>query len=713
MRGWIRPQGARLAAPQLPRGRGRLRVVVVALAVALTVIGLAPAASAAYNPEPVGPAWVPNGGVHAVVTDGSTVYVGGAFTGGVAALDALSGSLKWLGNANGDVRALALSGTRLLLGGAFTTVGGTTHRKLAAVNAATGAVDNAFKPAPGGTVRDIVVVNGIAYFGGQFPKLGAVDATSGAAVPGFTFSTNGQVYALGTDGSRLYIGGRFTTVNGSTRNTLASVTLATNALDSWAPAAGCSTCNVIWDLTVDPAKGRVYTVGRNPGTLYTVNTQTGAVVFRAPGSFNGDSQAVTLGPDGHVYVGGHFVTVTIRGVVYPRMLVADFDVSGPTPVIGAFSTRFVTSYPGVWGLTSTGSRLYVAGDFTAAGSKVNGKNVHPYLAMFPSDIVDKTPPTVTARTPSPQAAGVDVNTDVTATFSERVTGVSGTTFTLTPAGGTAVSATAVLDTTGTVATLHPAAALANGTTYTATLDSTITDLANNRLSASPWSFTTVAAPADTVAPTVRIDPADGATGVGVGSRVTATFSEPVHGVDGTTFTLTPAGGTTPIEAAVTQDTGNRWILDPVSDLTAGISYTAALSSTIADGSGNALGPASATFTTATAGSTDTTAPELAQIAHPTTPWVGAKGISRTANVTVQFSEGVTNVTTLTFTLTPTSGGPAVAATVKYNSTGGKWVLNPSVTLAANTTYTATLSGEITDVAGNHFAGFTWTFTTGA
>src|SRR6185312_3580926 len=179
--------------------------------------------------------WAAPSGAHAVLADDSRglVYVGGTF--GVVALTADTGALVWNGAANGDVRALALTPNgNLLVGGAFTTVGGTTHRKLASVNAGSGAVNNSFKPTVGGTVRDIVVVNGIAYFGGQFPKLGAVDATSGAAVPGFTVSTNGQVYALGTDGSRLYIGGRFTTVNGSTRNTLASVTLATNALDSWA-----------------------------------------------------------------------------------------------------------------------------------------------------------------------------------------------------------------------------------------------------------------------------------------------------------------------------------------------------------------------------------------------------------------------------------------------------------------------------------------------
>ena len=208
----IRPAEGRLAA----RGfrRGRLRAAFVIVATAATVVGLAPAASAAYGPEPVGPSWVPNGGVHAVAVDAAAgrVYVGGAFTGNVVALDAATGRLLWNGNADGDVRALALgpNGT-LLMGGAFTTVGGATHRKIAAVDAATGAVNSTFKGTVGGTVRDIVVAGGNAYFAGAFTNhggmtqqgLGAVNATTGANVTSFTASANGNVYALGTDGTRL------------------------------------------------------------------------------------------------------------------------------------------------------------------------------------------------------------------------------------------------------------------------------------------------------------------------------------------------------------------------------------------------------------------------------------------------------------------------------------------------------------------------------
>jgi hypothetical protein len=124
---------------------------------------------------------------------------------------------------------------------------------------------------------------------------------------------------------------------------------------------------------------------------------------------------------------------------------------------------------------------------------------------------------------------------------------------------------------------------------------------------------------------------------------------------------------------------------------------------------NPLATTSWNFTTA-AEALDTTAPT----------WTGripskdgATGISRTTNVTVAFNEQVTNVTTTTFFLTPTAGGANVVATVSFNATSGRWVLNPNSSLAATTQYTATVTNGVTDLAGNPFAGMTWSFTTGA
>jgi nitrogen fixation protein FixH len=214
---------------------------------------------------------------------------------------------------------------------------------------------------------------------------------------------------------------------------------------------------------------------------------------------------------------------------------------------------------------------------------------------------------------------------------------------------------------------------------------------------------------DIVAPTLTAKSPTGST-VPLDTTVTATFSEPVQGVDESTFTLSSTGGGT-VTATVVQGTNNQWILTPASPLTAGVTYTAALSNAIHDPSGNAFGGTSWTFTTAPP--PDSTPPTVT--AHTPT---ATTGVSRTANITATFSETVTNVTQLTFQLTPTGGGLPVPATVTFNSTNGRWVLNPVDTLAASTPYTATVAGGadgVKDLAGNLLdttANASWSFTTG-
>jgi hypothetical protein len=88
-----------------------------------------------------------------------------------------------------------------------------------------------------------------------------------------------------------------------------------------------------------------------------------------------------------------------------------------------------------------------------------------------------------------------VSSNVTATFSEDVQGVNGSTFTLTRQGGSAVTATVAYNSSSDVATLDPAADLLPSTTYTASLTggpSAIRDGAGNALSPNPttFSFTT-------------------------------------------------------------------------------------------------------------------------------------------------------------------------------------------------------------------------------
>lgn len=370
----------------------RVAAVVTGLALAFAgTVGLASTASAAYLPTPIGPAgptaFVPDGPVTAMVTSGAFVYVGGAFTGGVAKLDA-DGGLVWRASANGGVRALAVSsdGSRVLAGGAFTQVSGATHRKLAALDASTGAAVSTWRASAGGTVRDIVVNGDTAYFGGAFTTqngqaqggLGAVTVSTGKLVPDFTATTDGNVYSLAMTGSRLVIGGKYTAVNGQPRSQLASVDVATNTLDSWAPVRACTGCNVYWDLTIDG--NTVYTANRNAGAVTALgltNVLT-PVTPRWTTTANGDAQAVTV-VNGELYVGGHFTTIRgPRQTAQSRTIVARLDPASGA-VLG-FAPRFVTTYPGVWALDATSSRLYVGGHFTAAGP--SPPKQFPYFAVF-------------------------------------------------------------------------------------------------------------------------------------------------------------------------------------------------------------------------------------------------------------------------------------------------------------------------------------------
>src|SRR5689334_24525991 len=83
------------------------------------------------------------------------------------------------------------------------------------------------------------------------------------------------------------------------------------------------------------------------------------------------------------------------------------------------------------------------------------------------------------------------------------------------------------------------------------------------------------------APTVTANtPANGATGVSVGSSVTASFSRAMNGgsITSSSFTLTPAGGS-PVAATVSY-AGTTATLSPSSSLVNNTVYTAKLDTSV-------------------------------------------------------------------------------------------------------------------------------------
>ncbi|MEO5898603.1 MAG: Ig-like domain-containing protein, partial [Ilumatobacteraceae bacterium] len=146
------------------------------------------------------------------------------------------------------------------------------------------------------------------------------------------------------------------------------------------------------------------------------------------------------------------------------------------------------------------------------------------------------------------------------------------------------------DSTTATAALDPSAALLPNTRYTATLTSAITDVSQNAIVTTSWTFATGPGP------TATFTPANGATGVSRSTAVTATFSAAITGVTGN-FTLKTSSGTV-VPATMTYNSATLTAtLVPSATLAATTRYTATLTSNIKDFVYNALTPTSWSFTT--------------------------------------------------------------------------------------------------------------------
>ena len=224
---------------------------------------------------------------------------------------------------------------------------------------------------------------------------------------------------------------------------------------------------------------------------------------------------------------------------------------------------------------------------------------------------------------------------------------------------------------------------------------------------------------DTTPPTVTASsPLNSATSVGTGSAVSATFSEAIDAatISGATFELRDAGNVV-VPAGVSYNAGTRTAtLAPSATLPNNATLTAtvrggATDPRVKDVAGNALAAnVSWSFTTVAAG--DTTPPTVTA----RSPAIGATAVSRTADMTVTFSEAMNaaTISTSNFELRDPANN-LVAAAVSYNSMTRVATLNPTPTLAALTSYTVRVRGGATgvkDVAGNALvADVIWTFTT--
>jgi O-glycosyl hydrolase len=321
----------------------------------------------------------------------------------------------------------------------------------------------------------------------------------------------------------------------------------------------------------------------------------------------------------------------------------------------------------------------------------------------------QTAPAEISDTPAAGSTGVAVTAPVTATFNQvmSATTFNASTFTLTPAGGTAVTGNISYSAGSSTAVFAPASPLAYNTVYTATITTGVQNPAGTALAASDtWSFTTATGPAPTV---TAVTPGNGSTGLVANTTITATFSEALNAstITASTFTLTPQGGA-PVSATVSYNaTTFTATLKPNAPLAANKTYTAAVTTGVVGATGNAMANVNSwSFTTA-----EGPVPTVTAV----TPTTGTTGIAIASTVTATFSEAMDQSTLTGSTFWLTGGGASVTGTVSPDLTDTIFTFTPSAPLAYNTTYTALITtgvqaaSQVPEVP--LAANYTWSFTT--
>jgi len=362
----------------------------------------------------VDPVWNPNAdsAVYALEVSGSTVYAGGNFTsiGGqarnyLAALDAATGlatawdsSIDTNDNYDNEVSALAISGSTIYAGGLFFTIGGQTHKYLAALDATTGLVAS-WDPNINGQIFDLAVSGSTVYASGNFTSIGgqarnylaALDAATGLVTAwnsNIDSCAHCEVRALAINDSSLYIGGKFVSVGGQTRNYLAAIDTATGLVTTWSPSFDTSDVdNKIYALAISGSTiyvGGLFTSvgGQTRNGIAALDATTGLATAWNPNIGIGifafpfdDRYVYSLAVSGSsVYVGGKFTS--IGGQTRNNIAAIDTatgQVTAWNPDAGGGSSQ----HANVYALAVSGSSVYVGGNFTSIGGQTRN-----YLAAL-------------------------------------------------------------------------------------------------------------------------------------------------------------------------------------------------------------------------------------------------------------------------------------------------------------------------------------------
>ena len=338
--------------------------------------------------------------------------------------------------------------------------------------------------------------------------------------------------------------------------------------------------------------------------------------------------------------------------------------------------------------------LVIASLFTACGRQ------------GPVPPLDETPPTVSSTIPANGTVNVPVYLPggILITFSKKMddSTINDQTITLADGQNGVPGLVTYTYTTGVpTAVFTPSSSLNPTTLYKITVDINVKDSYGIPMAAPYLCSFGTGTVQDTIPPTVvSTTPRNGDIGVMPNAALSVTFSEPV---DSQTISFIMSTGSTTIPCTMSYSGGTTAIFTPLATLAYSTPYTATVSAGVKDLAGNPM-PNSYIWSFVTSAAPDTTPPGVIA----TTPQAGATNVAMNIAPSITFSEPV-DQQTISFILS--TGSTTIPCTMSYSGTTA--IFTPLNILASTTSYTATVSAGVKDLAGNAMSNsYIWSFTTG-
>lgn len=213
---------------------------------------------------------------------------------------------------------------------------------------------------------------------------------------------------------------------------------------------------------------------------------------------------------------------------------------------------------------------------------------------------------------------------------------------------------------------------------------------------------------DRTAPTVKSTiPANGSVDVPPNMSLSVVFSEDMQSSSLTASTFIVNNGSVDVSGSLNYNAGTKTVtFTPTSNLSFSTTHTVTLTTGVKDSHGNGLA-SNYVFSFTTGNNPDADPP----IVSETFPVNNASNVALNLNVLAIFNEPMdeSTINNTNFTLV---GSSNVAGSVSYEPSTYTATFTPNVNLSKGTKYTATVSTNVKDLAGNNLASVeVWSFTT--